>query len=174
MVIKCKLCDRIFKDARGLSKHITFSEKRDWPKYKAEYPIIHLPETLETPAASSTQTPPVSDPATKSSGQEPSPAVSEAPESNYQRLQGEINALKELLLPLVSKNQDDDGVERVDIQEGTLVEKKILLTPKTLMLYDMTVRTGYQGELSSYINDSISKLYDMQGFTVGMIQRRAL
>ena len=169
MVVKCQICGKNFKDGRGLSKHIRFTEKQDWKDYKSKHPVTQIPETPVTSIAPSTLTSPISTPIPSSE----QPAVSEAPKG-YQQLRGEIEALKELLLPLVSQSQDDDGVERVDIQEGSLIEKKILLTPKTLMLFDMTKRDGYQGELSSYINDSISKLYDLQGFTVGMIQRRAL
>lgn len=198
MVVKCELCGEFFKDGRGLSKHVRFTERKNWKEYKQKYTITPLPEAPAVPVEPSNQSrvsasntlpsteqtvvyrlPESSqvDPSTEKPVEpEATAVVSGVAEGNYQQLQGEINALKELLLPLVTQNQNrgNDGVDSLDIQEGSLVEKKILLTPKTLMLYDMTRRDGYKGELSSYINDSISKLYDLQGFTVGMIQKRSL
>ena len=83
-------------------------------------------------------------------------------------LPGEVR----IILPIISQMNDGDGrQEEVQIQQGTLSLKQTYFTPKSLLLYDMAVRTGYKGDLSSYVNDSISQLYETRNVTVGLITK---
>lgn len=81
---------------------------------------------------------------------------------------------------IINDNFKNDGegtggqLERIQIDAGTLVARQLYLTPKTMMLFDIAVEDGYPGELSTYINDVVSKFYAKRGLALGLIEKREL
>jgi len=43
-LIKCEICERIFKSKRGLSSHVPSKHSIDWKDYQAKYTIVELLE----------------------------------------------------------------------------------------------------------------------------------
>lgn len=65
--------------------------------------------------------------------------------------------------------------DRIRISKGSLVPKTVLLTPKTLMLYDIASADGYQGNISEYLNDVVKYYYEKRlGLTLGLLQKREI
>lgn len=53
-----------------------------------------------------------------------------------------------------------DSRTGVYMLETTGIGRRILLTPKALMIYDLWCGAGFQGDLSDFIEDSINFLYN--------------
>ncbi len=80
-------------------------------------------------------------------------------------LSPDMEAFKEDLLRSVGDIMkqgliDDKAPEStIVVNEGSLVKRSLLLTPKTLVLFDMAVAAGYPGNLSSFLNQMVTEVY---------------
>jgi len=72
------------------------------------------------------------------------------------------------------RKREDDGTEQVEVNEGSVIERKLFLTPKTMMLFDIAKSDGYPGNLSEYMNECVDKFYKTKNLTLAVVQRKEL
>lgn len=113
-----------------------------------------------------------------------------APEEDAEPYQKELAGLKNqiskhsedmsTLKKIIADRLEGDGEtaeeqqENIKIDSGSLVARQLYLTPKTLMLFDIAVADGYPGDLSTYMNDVVTKFYAKRGLALGLIEHREL
>ncbi len=67
-------------------------------------------------------------------------------------------------------NQTGDENKKIKIDEGSLIKRTLLLTPKSLIFYDLAKAAGYPGSLSSYVNEMLTKFYEQRGAVLGFME----
>jgi len=87
----------------------------------------------------------------------------------------ELEAFKKEILEFVGErggipSQGGAVQEKIEVNIGSLVRRVVLLTPKTLLFFDTAKANDYPGDLSSYINDTVNKLYEKKGIALGLVQ----
>ena len=101
------------------------------------------------------------------------------PEESLRSIRGDIEALKTLIGNVIGEKHlegstEDETEGKIKIDTGSLIQRTIIFTPKSLMFFDIIKKDGYPGDLSDYVNDVISKFYDKKGLALGLIQRRII
>lgn len=74
------------------------------------------------------------------------------------------------LINLKNMGQTGEGDKKIQIDEGSLVKRTLLLTPKSLIFYDLAKAQGYPGSLSSYVNEMLTKFYEHRGAVLGFTE----
>lgn len=74
---------------------------------------------------------------------------------------------------IIKQNQSSFvGIEKPEdfttIDTDSVIPKKVFLTPKTLMFYDLARTNGYLGELSSFINECVDEYHSQKKVGIGM------
>lgn len=119
-----------------------------------------LPQDQNPPPSNTVKTPEVKNPGTLS----PEEFAEKAMDSMKNKLKN--------IAGLGDEEGTDAAEERTRrVDEGSLVQRVVYLTPKTLIFFDLARDDGYQGDISSFLNESVTKFFSRSGKTVGIITK---
>ncbi len=161
-LFKCEICDKTFKNKSGLSGHVIRTHDMPWADYQKKHTIIELPKDKGKPRDKTDEKDEASD-----GFSEINDRLDRMEKIINMRVPQEGETVKDIdynvhpdLVKTNPFNFPQDSRTGPYMLETQGIGRRVLLTPLDIMIFVLWRMSGFKGDLSDFISDSINFMYD--------------